>query len=1086
MKIAIIDTLGIPYDGNTLKYQGLGGSESAVTYISQSLTKIGFDVDVYNNCIDKSIIPGVYARVRYIDNNDVENFDKDYDIVISSRSVYPFFANTKYQFALTAPYKVLWMHDTFCDGDEHIESMLNGNFINEIFTLSDFHSNYVSNCDHGNKRMFEIFKHRIWQTRNGAYKWIDEVDLNKKDPDHFVYNASATKGLLPLLKYVWPEIKKNIPTAHLTVIGGYYKFNSESEPDKQEQSIKHLMSQDNLKNLDVQFTDVIRQEEIAHILSNATYMLYPPSFPETFGISSLESLLYKTPIITGKFGALEETALDLASYKVNYPIEPNGLFPNINTQEQAKKYIQTTLDAYNDNYLLKQKQNYCSVIDDIYSWDTIALQWKQHFYKFFNKYLPVDQYRKVTYINKKVARVFGRRFENIETREQHISFGKQNRILVVSPFWNAESYIQKCIESIAQQEYDNYLHVLIDDCSDDNSYNRAIDTINTLPVEIQNKFLVLKNTENKGAIFNQLNVIDSYANDDDIVMLLDGDDWLVNNPTIFHLYNNLYNDGYEFTYGSMKSVVDNIPLISEDYPTNIKQNKLYREHKFDWLIPYTHLRTFKKKLINNINIDMLKDENRNWMRAGADTPFFYELIEQADPDKIYCVKELVYEYNDANPLNDYKIRAEEQNKNAARSFLKNDKKKTILIAIPTNKNIEPDTFKSIYDLIIPDGYETTFQYFHGYQIDQIRNLIADWAKRYDYLLSVDSDIVLPKDSLVKMINHDKDIVSGVYIQRIEHQQIPEIYIKDQYGGLSNISYTELKTKTKLFQIDGCGFGCALIRSDVIRSIEYPHFYYQSAIDHKDTVSEDVYFCMKAIKAGFTIWADPTIRCDHIGQRVFSVLTNEERFLQDLHNKPLLPKKHVDYLKSINLNPKVVYDIGSCVLHWTNEARNIWNDAEFILFEALEDVKFLYNYKHHLGVLTDTDNKTVNFYQDVYNAGGNSYYKENTPHYNDSHIVRKTGMTLDTIVQQNNFPLPDLIKLDTQGTELDILKGAKNTIRNCTDIILEAQHENYNIGAPNIDEVIKFMKSIGYELVSNFTRTNVDGDYHFRKLVDQIN
>ena len=42
--------------------------------------------------------------------------------------------------------------------------------------------------------------------------------------------------------------------------------------------------------------------------------------------------------------------------------------------------------------------------------------------------------------------------------------------------------------------------------------------------------------------------------------------------------------------------------------------------------------------------------------------------------------------------------------------------KTILIAIPTNKYVEPETFKSIYDLIIPDGYRTEFQFFYGYQI----------------------------------------------------------------------------------------------------------------------------------------------------------------------------------------------------------------------------------------------------------------------------------------------------------------------------------------------------------------------------------
>ena len=63
--------------------------------------------------------------------------------------------------------------------------------------------------------------------------------------------------------------------------------------------------------------------------------------------------------------------------------------------------------------------------------------------------------------------------------------------------------------------------------------------------------------------------------------------------------------------------------------------------------------------------------------------------------------------------------------------------KKILIGIPTNKYVETKTMKAIYDLEIPDGYTTELQFFYGYQIDQIRNLIADWSKKYDYLFSIE-------------------------------------------------------------------------------------------------------------------------------------------------------------------------------------------------------------------------------------------------------------------------------------------------------------------------------------------------------------
>ena len=184
LKIAIIDTVGLTYDGTTLEKRGLGGSESAVILISKELAKIGFDVTVYNNCIDSQASPGVYDGVKYIDHTQIDKFGDEYDVVFSSRSVFPFFPGSIYHFIPKSKWKVLWMHDTFCKGDENLEEMVVSGVINEVFTLSDFHTNYTFNNEHGKKRMFDVLKHKNFQTRNGAVKYIDEVDLNKKDPNH--------------------------------------------------------------------------------------------------------------------------------------------------------------------------------------------------------------------------------------------------------------------------------------------------------------------------------------------------------------------------------------------------------------------------------------------------------------------------------------------------------------------------------------------------------------------------------------------------------------------------------------------------------------------------------------------------------------------------------------------------------------------------------------------------------------------------------------------------------------------------------------------------------------------------------------
>jgi hypothetical protein len=193
--------------------------------------------------------------------------------------------------------------------------------------------------------------------------------------------------------------------------------------------------------------------------------------------------------------------------------------------------------------------------------------------------------------------------------------------------------------------------------------------------------------------------------------------------------------------------------------------------------------------------------------------------------------------------------------------------KKILIAIPTARYIEAETFKCIYDLEVPEGYEVTFQYFYGYRVDQVRNLIADWVVRgFDYLFSVDHDITFPRDTLKKLLEHDQDLVSGVYRQRLEPQQL-EVY--EPFGG--RMSAEDLFAKNwKLVGIGGCGFGCVLVKKEVFVGVGYPQFEYHHALNHSDTISEDTNFCKKAMAKGFKLWCDPSILCGHIGSTTMHV------------------------------------------------------------------------------------------------------------------------------------------------------------------------------------------------------------------------
>ena len=198
------------------------------------------------------------------------------------------------------------------------------------------------------------------------------------------------------------------------------------------------------------------------------------------------------------------------------------------------------------------------------------------------------------------------------------------------------------------------------------------------------------------------------------------------------------------------------------------------------------------------------------------------------------------------------------------------------------------------------------------------------------------------------------------------------------------------------------------------------------------------------------------------------------------------KDHVKYLrklKSEGLEPKVIYDIGSCVLHWTNEAKNIWSDSKYVLFDAFEPAEFLYEgYDYHIGVLSDSA-KTVEWWQNDMMPGGNSYYREigRTDFFTDGMSTIRPTKTLDDVVKERGFPPPDFIKIDVQGCEVDILKGATETLKSVKDLVVELQHTEYNKGAPQVQESLPFIESLGFRCITPmFAYNGPDADYHFQK------
>lgn len=192
----------------------------------------------------------------------------------------------------------------------------------------------------------------------------------------------------------------------------------------------------------------------------------------------------------------------------------------------------------------------------------------------------------------------------------------------------------------------------------------------------------------------------------------------------------------------------------------------------------------------------------------------------------------------------------------------------ILIAVPTFENICPEVFKAIYDLD-KCGHDVDFEFIKGYDCAKARNVISKKAidGKYDYLMMLDSDTIIPKDGLKLMLEGDAHMVMGCVPKKVKRGETVLFASADNPMGKGFhrcLTYADLEG-TERIDLKGGGFGCVLIRTEIFAALKYPYFKYVVYEDGA-ALSEDLYFCRQARDKGFRIEADTRIRCGHIAKK----------------------------------------------------------------------------------------------------------------------------------------------------------------------------------------------------------------------------
>jgi len=107
----------------------------------------------------------------------------------------------------------------------------------------------------------------------------------------------------------------------------------------------------------------------------------------------------------------------------------------------------------------------------------------------------------------------------------------------------------------------------------------------------------------------------------------------------------------------------------------------------------------------------------------------------------------------------------------------------------------------------------------------------------------------------------------------------------------------------------------------------------------------------------------------------------------------------------------------------------------------------------IGVSDTTGQQEINLYNV---SGNNSLFARTVP---DDHPLKKIGKetiklnSLDILIKNGRVTIPDIIKIDVEGAELDVLKGAKNTIASHRPAIIFEYSESTSVDAGYTKEAL---------------------------------
>lgn len=177
-----------------------------------------------------------------------------------------------------------------------------------------------------------------------------------------------------------------------------------------------------------------------------------------------------------------------------------------------------------------------------------------------------------------------------------------------------------------------------------------------------------------------------------------------------------------------------------------------------------------------------------------------------------------------------------------------------------------------------------------------------------------------------------------------------------------------------------------------------------------------------------------------------------------------------YLNKLDYKPRILLDVGAHSASWSRMFKKIFPDIKAILIEPLSEME------EHLKKFQTEFPETKYYLACAGSEAGIKYLTTKTSLEGATLLLNKNErllsensqrevkvITIDSLLDEGEFEIPDFVKLDVQGFELEVLKGAEKLFGKTEAFILEVSFYEYMKGMPVFFDIVKFMYDKGYEV-----------------------